>query len=323
MRRVGYALWVAGLALFIVLVIGSGAGKVAASLERAGAGILLLLAWEALPLLTDTLAWRVLQPRPVRRGFWRLALFRWYGEAVNTLVPFGQLGGDLLRGRLHAATGVPGPVAMGIAVVDLATTVYAQMIFAALGLLGFVIVGRGRVDLVWRLGAALAILGLLIAGFHVAQQRGLFGGVIRLAGALLPLELKRSRTYAEGVDRTMRRLYRRPGPLGRAMGLHLLAWAFGAGEVWIAGRLVMSPLTLAEAAILESLICVVRAASFMVPGALGVQEGGFVVLGGIVGLSPADALAISLLKRARELAWGIPGLLAWQSGELVHARRSI
>jgi uncharacterized membrane protein YbhN (UPF0104 family) len=49
-----------------------------------------------------------------------------------------------------------------------------------------------------------------------------------------------------------------------------------------------------------------------VPGALGVLEGGIVVFGALFGL-PADmALAISLSKRVRELALGLPGLMAWQ-----------
>jgi hypothetical protein len=53
----------------------------------------------------------------------------------------------------------------------------------------------------------------------------------------------------------------------------------------------------------------------MVPGALGALEGGIVVFGALFGL-PADmALAISLSKRVRELALGLPGLLAWQWAE--------
>ena len=63
---------------------------------------------------------------------------------------------------------------------------------------------------------------------------------------------------------------------------------------------------------LESLGQAVRAGAFAVPGALGVQEGGYVMLGRVVGLGPETALALSLAKRVRELVLGIPGLIAWQ-----------
>ena len=52
--------------------------------------------------------------------------------------------------------------------------------------------------------------------------------------------------------------------------------------------------------------------AFAVPGALGVQEGGYVMLGRVVGLGPETALALSLAKRVRELVLGVPGLIAWQ-----------
>ena len=63
----------------------------------------------------------------------------------------------------------------------------------------------------------------------------------------------------------------------------------------------------------------------MVPGALGLLEGGYVVLGGLFGISPELALAIALGKRVRELGMGLPGLVAWQIAEghrFVRARRS-
>jgi uncharacterized membrane protein YbhN (UPF0104 family) len=81
------------------------------------------------------------------------------------------------------------------------------------------------------------------------------------------------------------------------------------------------PLSVTDAFILESLSSGVRAAAFMVPGALGALEGGIVVFGALFGL-PADmALAISLSKRVRELALGLPGLMAWQWVEGRHLLR--
>ena len=66
---------------------------------------------------------------------------------------------------------------------------------------------------------------------------------------------------------------------------------------------------------LESLGQAARSAGFMVPGGLGIQEGGFLLIGSHIGLTPELALSLSLIKRGRELIIGIPGLIAWQIAE--------
>ncbi|HXG79710.1 MAG TPA: hypothetical protein VNJ31_10280, partial [Methyloceanibacter sp.] len=56
--------------------------------------------------------------------------------------------------------------------------------------------------------------------------------------------------------------------------------------------------------------------AFLVPAGLGIQEGGFLLVGTVLSL-PADvALALALTRRVREFVFGIPGLLAWQWFEI-------
>jgi hypothetical protein len=71
------------------------------------------------------------------------------------------------------------------------------------------------------------------------------------------------------------------------------------------------PVSATDAVILESLSQALRGAAFAVPSALGVQEGGFTVLGSLFGIPPETALALSFVKRVPDLAIGLPGLLAW------------
>ena len=95
-----------------------------------------------------------------------------------------------------------------------------------------------------------------------------------------------------------------------------------AGEIWLALWLMGHPVSLVEALILESLTQAVRAAAFMVPGGVGVQEGGLVLIGSVLGLSPGLSLALSLAKRFRELILGLPGLIGWQLLERRHRKKS-
>lgn len=73
-----------------------------------------------------------------------------------------------------------------------------------------------------------------------------------------------------------------------------------------------------DCVILQSLGQAVRAAAFLVPGALGIQEGGFMVLGMALGLDAEIGLALSLAKHLRELLVGLPGLVAWHVSETRH-----
>ena len=72
---------------------------------------------------------------------------------------------------------------------------------------------------------------------------------------------------------------------------------------------------------IESLSQAVRAAAFLVPGALGVQEAGFVAICSAFGIPAAPALALSLVKRVPELIIGPPFLFIWHAHETKELKR--
>jgi hypothetical protein len=108
--------------------------------------------------------------------------------------------------------------------------------------------------------------------------------------------------------------------------LHLACWIASAVEAWLALKLAGEPLSFGAVLVLESMLYAVRTSAFIVPNAVGVQEGAYILLGATFGLTPEMALALSLLKRARDIAIGIPTLAAWQaleSGRLWRRRGAV
>ena len=74
-------------------------------------------------------------------------------------------------------------------------------------------------------------------------------------------------------------------------------------------------INLANAVALEALLCTIRSIAVFVPAAIGVQEAGYAMLAPLFGVPAELGLAVSLLKRAREIVLGVPALIYWQSVE--------
>ena len=100
-----------------------------------------------------------------------------------------------------------------------------------------------------------------------------------------------------------------------ACAIHLAAWLLNGVETWLTLRMTGVALGLAEGLVIDSLLYGMRSVAFIVPSALGVQEGGLILLCGLFGVGADAALALSLIKRARDVTIGVPILLAWQGLE--------
>jgi uncharacterized membrane protein YbhN (UPF0104 family) len=122
------------------------------------------------------------------------------------------------------------------------------------------------------------------------------------------------------LDRAIRLLYRSRVRLLAATGWQLSGLIAGTLETWLALRWLGHPVSLANALVLESVAQAVRSVMFFVPAGMGVQEAGLIVLGALLGISGPAAVALSLAKRAREIVFGLPALVGWQSFESWHAR---
>jgi len=320
--KIQITIWLLGLAgagLFTVLLIRQGAPQVGAAFVSAGWAIAAVVIYHlAVPVFLDAIAWWVLFPNSDRLSLWQLFWMRWIGESVSTLVPSAAVGGDVVRARLAALHGASVPIAAASVLVDITLGVFVQIAFTLAGLALIVSVtgheGFVRPTLI---GALLGIIA--IVGFYIVQRLGMF----RFIGVIISRLANSSDWHSlinsgQTLDRTIRTLYaRRRGVIGCCVWT-AASLVLGSGEIWIALHAIGLQATLVNALIFQSVILAIRSAMFPVPGALGVQEGGYVVVGNLLGIPGDAAFALSLIARVRELILGIPGLITWQ---LFEARR--
>lgn len=315
-RRLTFIVWFLGVLALLAMVLHQGAGTVLQAVATAGWGLLLVTAFHFIPMVADTLAWRQLLPISTRPHLGRLLWMRWIGESVNSLLPAAQIGGDLLRGRLAAQRGVPQAEAAASIVVDLTLSVLTLTLCSMLGVL--LAMRRGESAFVPLLGGLLFASGGCVLAVRL-QRRGMFQAITRVLGRLVNHRVwDRVAGSAAALDGAITNVYTRTSSIGQSLFWQLLAWLLGAGEIWLALRIIDHPIGLLDAVMIECLIQAVRGAAFPVPGAIGVQEGGMILLGMFAGVPAELALAVSLIKRVRELALGVPGLIAWQIAEGKH-----
>ncbi len=297
-----------GLALVAALLIHFGAGAVIRSLLAVGwagfAAICLIqlaliglmgVAWWA--LLPGTSPWAAIWARLVR-------------DSASEVLPLSQLGGYVSGARAIAISGVSGNAAAASTIVDVTLEFFAQIAYTGLALAWLLSVEpRARVAAPAAIG--LMVAGCLAAGFVTAQRRGL-GVLDRLGGALRRGWAERMAVGAAALHAAIADIYARRAGLWINLVLHLACWIGSAVEIWLALRLMGAALGFGAVLLIESLLYAIRSVAFAVPNAVGVQEGAYIVLGASFGLTPDIALALSLLKRARDAVLGLPALGAWQ-----------
>ena len=310
MKRIAILAAIVGTCVLAGAIWAADPAAVAGAIGRAGAFSLAVIGVRAVSVSLAGLAWWLLLPRKTAPHPRVCVLLRIVREGGNTLLPLTQIGGDVIAARLLTFWGMAGALAAASVIVDVLLQAVTQFVLAltALALLAL----RGSSHALVR----DAVIGLLIAipalgGFYVVQRRwgeALVSGLLR--------RLARGREWAvhgtvDALFQNLHAIYERRGPLAGAFLLHLFVWFFGAMEVWIALSAMGHTLDYREALIIEGLAQAARGAAFMVPGAVGVQEGGLIVLCGLFGIPAQSALALSLIKRAADLGVGGPGLIAW------------
>ena len=303
-----------GFAVATAIIGYIGFGAVFSALATIGwRGFSFLCLYAALPYAVLGTAWFVLVQGATLSQWGTLVWARLLREAASELLPFTQVGGFVIGARAAAIQGIPGGLALATTVVDVTAELIAQLGFTGLGITILVMRlggGKAGADLVTAALVGLALTAAGAAGFIALQRLGM-GFVEELARRFVPSAV----AGAGELRLAFIDLYRRRARLALAVGLHFVSWIASAMGAWFALRLAGVDIGLTNILAIESLVFAVRSATFFAPMGVGVQEATYALIGPLFGLSLEMSLALSLLKRARERAIGLPALLVWQGLE--------
>ncbi|MDE2165439.1 MAG: flippase-like domain-containing protein [Alphaproteobacteria bacterium] len=265
-------------------------------------------------------AWYAVLPPPRAAGAHAMIWGRIVRDSGSEVLPLSQLGGFAMGARAATVAGLPGGLSFASTVVDITLETIAQLVYAAVGL-GLLVWLRPGTAIAKPLGIGLIVGVFAIFAFIFVQRRGM-GAIERLAERLAPRWIPDAAGHTRALHGHIHAMYTRMAGPQLGFVLHLTAWFANGVEAWIALHLMGVSLGIAPVLTIESLLYALRSFAFFVPNAVGIQEGAYVVLGGLFGLPPEVALALSLLKRGRDLTIGVPALLIWQGTEGRRALRA-
>lgn len=302
-----------GLGAVVALIIGNGVHQIGMVLTRGGLKLLLVPVVMVIPMMLDAKGWQVLISDPPP---WRSFLYaRWIGESVNTLLPVAQVGGLFIKSYLLGKRMAEPGLAIASAIVADTVSAVSLLLFIALTL-GLMAMYGLDLRILLPLAAGTIIFCLPIYIFYRLQRGGKATFHPRLRQWASKLTALAGATgSSSSIKRHLDKIYSDNEKILKSLLLQFIGWALGTIEVWMIVHLLGGRLSVTEALLLEGLGQAVRNIAFFIPGALGLQEGAYLLVGTMLGLTPTLALSISLVKRFRELAQGLPGLIVWQVNE--------
>lgn len=311
-------LFVAGLCLFAGVLRKAGVREELAVLWPifTGPGALILAAYPLISAL-DVWGWQIVFPASARPHirFGGLFFIRLAGEALNSVTPFVDVGGEFLKVSLVSRVfGVDKKAALTSVLMGRTALFFSEIFFWIAGIVLIFIFFP--VPPVWRAIFLITVSLCAVLGVAVLaiQKKGFFLTFLRWL-ELLRFDLKlfgKFHISLKTVDAEITRFYSgRDARLLVTLSLHFAGWVAGGIETFMMCRLLGMEVSLLDGIILEALLQLVRTASFFIPGNLGAQEAGLALFVGWMGGTPFLGVAVSLLKRIRQLVWTAAGFLVW------------
>ncbi|SEJ81483.1 lysylphosphatidylglycerol synthase domain-containing protein [Paraburkholderia diazotrophica] len=313
-RHVSRFAALAGLVIALFVVWRSHPAEVLGLLRDAGAGLLVAGLAHVLPMLANARDWQTLIRGANRPTLLSMLKLVWIRESVNCMLPVARVGGELVSFQLLRRWRVRASTAAASLVVDMQLTIISQFVFTMAGI-GF-LAARGDSatgHVVGGLAWSTALLVPVPILFALVQHANPFALVSRGLDRMTSGKLTALVGHSVKTDQSIKVIWRRRAVVLRYLffwqPLQCLATAL---EIWLALYFLGANVSFLAALTIEVLIQAVSSAAFVVPGALGIQEGAFVLIGGWLGIEPATSLALAGARRIRDLLIFIPGLFAWQ-----------
>lgn len=309
--KVKFILLTAGLAGFTFLLYKLGARAVYTDISQLGWKFSFILLPYILVFALDTIGWRyAFHDYTPKLNFLGLFGARMAGESINCITPSGYLGGEPVKAYLLKSYDVSLIDGMASVVISRTIMSVAQALFVLIGV--FVALTRLQdTGLLLSVALGTVLFGLpLIILISVSKKKGLFTAVYNLLKRFNINIWFLEESHLKELDENISQFYStNKRGFYLCFAYYFLGWLAGVIEVYLILTLLGVPIDPLGALIIESLFTVARTAASFIPGSLGGQEGGVVLIFMTLHLTMQAGMSFCVIRRIREALWIGAGLL--------------
>jgi uncharacterized membrane protein YbhN (UPF0104 family) len=311
-RHIQIGLLLAGVAVTGWILWTVGLATLASNLSIIGPWVLVFIALFLFAQLAFMVAWWVLMDSEVRAcGFLKLFGIYLAGDTINYVVPSGNLGGEAVKAYLMQEE-----LGFGRALTSIVIHKHAELVAQWILLVGglaicltyfelpsFVIVANTVI--VGGLGGSLLLMTWVL-------KSGTISPMLRRLADWRPLAsfLQTRQPAADALATRIRAFYKDQWRWFLvATGWCLIGWCGGLLETYLVLRILSPAEGWKTAVAIETMVMAFNMLFVFVPARLGSAEGVRAGVFLLVGLPAAEGVAYGVIRRARELAWLLPGLV--------------
>lgn len=305
-----------GLVLLCLLIYWIGFGPIVESLSRVGWGILIVIALDGIRHLLRTVCIYYAIAPENRTGvkFSNVLAARLGGEAISVITFSGPFLGDVAKTAL---------MEKGISVYHRAAAVVVDSILYYLSTL--IMMLSGIALLLYVYGSGSVRMQIALAGVTIFTILVFTGLILTIIFDIRPISscikrlgwinkapqflLKQQPHIFEIETHAYDVYYNRRRVFFLLVGLDVLIHALSVIEVFFVLHMLGFDATWSIAYMIESLTKVVNLAFNVVPGAIGVYEGGNGIILSLLGYSAAIGVTLALVRRGATIFWLAVGLL--------------
>ena len=298
------AIGVVALACLVFFLYATDWPSVLAAIRKVGFRFLLLLSVTIISNGMGVLAWRCCMPKGnINVSGGQLFWVRLFGETAAVLNPTSVVGGDALKIFLLREKGVADTWTLHSILLSRALIILSQLFLMTL--MGVWLVTSYAQDFYWlrdywAWGLLLPVSGLLLYVFR--RHRVLSRLLDRLP---LSARAQRARHYLIDLRQQLVDFYRRHRwRMSLAFLFSCLHWMVGALEFYLILLFLGVEVTLVNALLVDMGVVAFKSVGSFVPGQIGIEEYGNKVMLGVIGITGGTIwVAVSVLRRARQLCW--------------------
>ena len=301
---------VGGLLLFLVLLWRVGLGSIGQLLWKVGWTIPMVFVPYTLVIGCEALGWWFAFPSSQLLRFYDLVRLTVATKAVQLLTPSITQAGEFIKVHLLRLNEVEVDVGAASVVIAKTAITIAELLFIGLGLtlaLGYVTV---EPVVAIQVALGIVVMGLGVVGVLIWQRIGLFRPLNWLGRYIGPLTtfVNRYEGLLSSIERIVRAHLDERWRFGWSCSWFFMGWAAGIVEVWVFLGVLGLPSDVQSALVIQVWSVIVTRLTTFIPGNLGAQEAGIVMIFSFLGLSPESAMAFAVLRRLRQLGWIAAGL---------------